>query len=143
MRIRYNRRISSVRQLFYESCRILNAMTLQKGCMSADSLDSGWSAIQTQSWFEQIVLDQLAGQGVEPLLPVRKRVSQWNNRTKVIEVALFAGCYFSCFSLAQQGLILQIPGVVESVGHRHGLAAVVNPGEIAAMQRLVASALPS
>lgn len=57
-----------------------------------------WYALRTRSRHEKIVRDQLASQGIEPLLPTVKRLSQWKDRKKEIEVPLFWGIV-SCGSL--------------------------------------------
>jgi transcription antitermination factor NusG len=69
---------------------------------------------------------------------VRKRTSQWKSRTKLIEVALFAGYCFACFSPTEQSLVLQTPGVLEILRNQDVLEAIITE-EMAGMQRLVQS----
>ena len=47
-----------------------------------------WYVIRTEPRFEKIVRDQLTGRGVETLLPLRTRTSQWKSGTKLIEAPL-------------------------------------------------------
>ena len=39
-----------------------------------------WYAIRTRSRCEKVVRDQLTGRGIEPLLPLRRHMSQWKDR---------------------------------------------------------------
>ena len=48
-----------------------------------------WYAIRTRSRHAKVVRDQFVNQGIEPLLPTVKRMSQWKDRKKEIEVPLF------------------------------------------------------
>lgn len=77
---------------------------------------SRWYALGTRSRHEKHVRDRLAGQGIEQLLPLVRRVSQWSDRKKRIDVPLFAGYCFARFSLHDRLSVLQVPGVVRIVG---------------------------
>jgi transcription antitermination factor NusG len=57
-----------------------------------------WYALRTKSRHEKVVRDQLDKQGIEPLLPTVKRLSQWKDRKKEIEVPLFSGYCFVRFA---------------------------------------------
>ena len=97
-----------------------------------------WYAVRTRSRFEKVVRDQLTGRGIECLLPLCKRMSQWKDRKKIIEWPLFSGYCFGRFGLDQRMHVLQAPGVVQIIGSAH--AAEPIPGhEIAAIQRLTQS----
>ena len=108
--------------------------------MPVDYRDRRWYAIRTKSRFEKIVRDQLADRGVETLLPLRTRTSQWKSRTKLIEVAVFAGYCFACFSPTQQPLVLHTPGVLEILSNQDVLDPIIAE-EMAGMQRLVQSSI--
>jgi len=75
-----------------------------------------WFAIQTLSRHEKVVRGQLEMRNVEHFLPTMKRLSQWTDRKKEIEVPLFAGYCFARFSLANRLPVLQSQGVVCVVG---------------------------
>ena len=75
-----------------------------------------WFAIQTLSRHEKVVRGQLEMRNVEHFLPTMKRLSQWTDRKKEIEVPLFAGYCFARFSLANRLPVLQSQGVVRVVG---------------------------
>jgi transcription antitermination factor NusG len=102
--------------------------------------DRCWYAIRTKPRVEKIVRERLADRGVETLLLLRTRTSQWKGRTKLIEVALFAGYSFACCSPAQHAWVLQIPGVVEVFRNEHVLESVIAK-EMAGMQQMVQSSI--
>lgn len=97
-----------------------------------------WYAIRTRSRFEKVVRDQLTGRGIECLLPLCKRMSQWKDRRKQIEWPLFPGYCFGRFGLEQRMHVLQAPGVVQIIGSAHA-AEPIPSQEIAALQRLMQS----
>jgi transcription termination/antitermination protein NusG len=77
---------------------------------------SSWFAIQTLSRHEKMVRDQLARRNVEHFLPTTRRINQWTDRRKEIEVPLFAGYCFVRLSWADRLAVLQSQGVVRFVG---------------------------
>ena len=97
-----------------------------------------WYAVRTRSRFEKIVRDQLTGRGIESLLPLCKRMSQWKDRKKQIEWPLFPGYCFGRFGLEQRMHVLQAPGVVQIIGSANA-AEPIPAHEIAAIQRLAHS----
>lgn len=75
-----------------------------------------WFAVQTLSRHEKLVRDQLARRNIEHFLPTTKRVSQWTDRKKEVEVPLFAGYCFARLRWEDRLLVLQSQGVVSFVG---------------------------
>jgi transcription termination/antitermination protein NusG len=98
------------------SRRILDTMLYEGSSVS-------WYALQTRSRQEKLVRDRLIGKGVQQLLPLRKRVSQWSDRKKIIDEPLFSGFCFAKFSLHDQLSVLTVPGVVRIMGC-HGPEAI-------------------
>jgi transcription antitermination factor NusG len=88
-----------------------------------------------------LVRDQLANQGLEPLLPTVKRLSQWKDRKKEIEVPLFSGYCFVRFGVNQKLPVLKTIGVVDIVGGGQRPEPIPDE-EIAALQTLMTSVLP-
>jgi len=99
-----------------------------------------WYALRTRSRHEKLVRDQLDGQGIEPLLPTIRRLSQWKDRKKEVEVPLFSGYCFAHFSWQDRTPVLMVPGVVEIVGSRNGPEPVPDE-EIDALRKLMAGTL--
>lgn len=100
-----------------------------------------WYALRTRSRHEKVVRDQLANQGIEPLLPTVKRLSQWKDRKKEIEVPLFSGYCFVRFASEQKLPVLKTIGVVDIVGASHCPEPIPDE-EITALRTLMTSVLP-
>ncbi len=100
-----------------------------------------WYALRTKSRHEKLVRDQLDKQGIEPLLPTVKRLSQWKDRKKEIEVPLFSGYCFVRFSQREKAPVRQTTGVVEIIGSGSRPEPIPEQ-EIDALRRLMTSVLP-
>ena len=107
--------------------------------VSKHSEQHSWYAIQTLSRHEKVVRRQLEMQNVEHFLPTTRRVSQWSDRKKQVEVPLFAGYCFARFSLADRLPVLQSQGVVGVVGSG-GMPESIPDDEIESLRRLIHSA---
>ena len=103
--------------------------------------DLHWYALRTKSRHEKVVREQLANQGIEPLLPTVKRLSQWKDRKKEIEVPLFSGYCFVRFTLEQKLPVLKTIGVVDIVGASSSPEPIPDE-EIEAIKTLMTSVLP-
>ena len=100
-----------------------------------------WFALKTRAQHEKAVRDRLHKLGMEGLLPILTRVSQWHDRKKVIEAPLFPGYCFARLSADHRISVLQVPGVAYLVGHA-GVPEVIPHDEIDALQRLTKSGIP-
>ncbi|MDR4464015.1 MAG: UpxY family transcription antiterminator [Nitrospira sp.] len=100
-----------------------------------------WYALRTRSRHEKLVRDQLDKQGIEPLLPTVKRLSQWKDRKKEIEVPLFSGYCFVRFAHREKTPVQKVTGVVEIVGSGSRPEPIPEQ-EIDALRRLMTSVLP-
>jgi len=102
---------------------------------SADDLH--WYAISTRSRHEKLVRDRLAGIGIEPFLPLVKRLSEWSDRKVWTDTPLFSGYCFARFSLLNSHAVLQTPGTVRIVGSV--VPEAIPDEEVAAIQKLAGS----
>jgi transcriptional antiterminator NusG len=75
-----------------------------------------WYAISTRSRHEKMVRDRLTSAGVEPFLPMSRRLSQWSDRKVLTLSPLFSGYCFARFAFSNSHVVLQTPGVVRIVG---------------------------
>ena len=100
-----------------------------------------WYALRTKSRHEKLVRDQLDKQGIEPLLPTVKRLSQWKDRKKEIEIPLFSGYCFVRFSRLEKTPVQKVLGVVEIVGSGNRPEPIPEQ-EIDALRLLMTSVLP-
>ena len=90
---------------------------------------------------KRLCVTSLASQGIEPLLPTVKRLSQWKDRKKEIEVPLFSGYCFVRFASEQKLPVLKTIGVVDIVGAGHCPEPIPDE-EIGAIKTLMTSVLP-
>jgi len=109
--------------------------------VSESAPKSQWYALRTRSRHEKLVRDQLEKQGIEPLLPTVKRLSQWKDRKKEIEVPLFSGYCFVRFSQQDRLPVQKVSGVVEVVG-TGSRPEPIPEEEIEALKTLMTSVLP-
>ena len=103
-----------------------------------DSQPHRWFAIQTRSRHEKVVRSQLEMRNVETFLPTMRRLSQWTDRKKEIEVPLFAGYCFGRFSIADRLPVLQSQGVVRLVGSSERPEPIPDE-EIESLRKLISS----
>ena len=75
-----------------------------------------WFAVQTLSRHEKLVRDQLGRRNIEHFLPTTKRINQWSDRRKQVEVPLFGGYCFARLRWEDRLTVLQSQGVVRFVG---------------------------
>lgn len=99
---------------------------------------SCWYAIRTHSRHEKVVRDQLAGRGIENLVPTVVRLSQWKDRKKEIQFPLFPGYCFARFVWHDRMPVLQASGVVDVVG-RDSYPEPISEKEIEAIKMIVGS----
>jgi len=99
-----------------------------------------WYALRTKSRHEKFVRDQLNKQGIEPLLPTVKRLSQWKDRKKEIEVPLFSGYCFVRFGKEGKLPVQKVVGVLEVVGSKR--PEPIPEEEIESLKTLMTSVLP-
>ncbi len=100
-----------------------------------------WYALRTRSRHEKVVCDQLTQKGIEQLLPTVKRLSQWKDRKKQIEIPLFSGYCFARFPWTERLPVLQVAGVVNVVGSGHRPEPIPEE-QIQSLMTLMVSTLP-
>jgi transcription antitermination factor NusG len=99
-----------------------------------------WYALRTRSRHEKLVRDRLALLGIEQLLPTVKRMNQWKDRKKEVEVPLFSCYCFARFPWQDRMAVLTLSGVVEIVGGGQR-AEPVSEEEIHSLKTLMAGPL--
>lgn len=99
-----------------------------------------WFALRTKSRHEKLVRDRLIGLGIEQLLPTVKRLSQWKDRKKEIDVPLFSGYCFGRFEWQERTPVLKVSGIVEIIGGGKRPEPIPDE-EIAALKTLMTNTL--
>jgi transcription antitermination factor NusG len=97
-----------------------------------------WYAIRVRNQHEDVVAKHLTFRELECFLPVYRENHQWSDRSKEIDVPLFAGYVFCRLNLASRLAVLSVPGVVHIVGTGK-CPTPIDEEEIAALQTAVRS----
>jgi transcription antitermination factor NusG len=98
--------------------------------------NKNWLAVYTKSRAEKKVLIELEFQGIEAYLPLQRKLRQWSDRKKWVEVPLISGYIFVCITLKEYDKVLQTNGVVTYVRF-DGKAAVIPDEQIEFIKRML------
>ncbi len=74
--------------------------------------DPLWYAFYVKPRHEKKVLDRLLEKEVEVFVPLVKKLRQWSDRKKMVEVPLIKGYVFCKIPLRERLVVLQTPGVL-------------------------------
>lgn len=96
-----------------------------------------WYVVYTKPKWEKKVADRLNAIGVESYCPLIKKVNQWSDRKKMVEVPLFNSYIFVHLTDKERNLIFEIPGAIRYLFWL-GKPAVVRDNEISAIQNWLA-----
>lgn len=95
-----------------------------------------WYALRVKSKFEKVVSVNLRAKGYDEFLPFYLSRRTWSDRTKIIELPLFAGYVFCRLDIRQRLPILQTPGVLHFVSINRE-PVPIDESEVAAIQQVV------
>ncbi len=99
-------------------------------------MNKNWYAVYTKSRTEKKVLSELEFLGVDAYLPLTKKLRQWSDRKKWVEVPLIPGYVFVCITRKEYDKVLQIQGVVTYVRFE-GQAAIIPNNQIDIIKRML------
>jgi transcription termination/antitermination protein NusG len=102
-----------------------------------------WYAIHTRSRHEKMVAEQLETQSIESFLPLVKRTHRWSDRTKEVELPLFAGYNFVRLTLSSPDRlrVLKTHGVAGFVGVR-GVGISIPEAQIESLKTVLVKQIP-
>lgn len=108
------------------------------GAAKGRAADAQWYALQLRLQFEKKAEWGLRKKGIETFLPLVKQTHRWSDRSKVVEIPLFAGYVFIRLSLTPplRIQVLQTAGVVGFVGSKQKPVAVPEK-QIEGLRRLL------
>jgi len=109
--------------------------------MKSSKIIYNWHAIYTRSRNEKVVAQLLSEQGIDVYLPLQKKLRQWSDRKKWVEVPYINSYVFVKTSEKEYYDILNTQGVVRYVTF-NGKAAPIPEWQIQAMQKIIASDTP-
>jgi len=100
-----------------------------------------WYALVVQPRHEKAVDEYLRRRGLAALCPTYAARKRWSDRIQVVNLPLFAGYVFSCFTYGQRILALSTAGVRSIVGFG-SKPQPIPEAEIAALQSIRTSGFP-
>lgn len=100
-----------------------------------------WHAIYTKSRNEKLVAKLLFERGIDVYLPLQKKLKQWSDRKKWVEVPYIHSYVFVKTSEKEYYDILNTQGVVRYVTF-NGKAAPIPEWQIEAMKKLISTDSP-
>jgi transcription antitermination factor NusG len=100
-----------------------------------------WHAIYTRSRNEKVVAQLLSEKGIVVYLPLQKKLRQWSDRKKWVEVPYINSYVFVKTSEKEYYDILNTQGVVRYVTF-NGKAAAIPDWQIEAMQKIISADTP-
>lgn len=100
-----------------------------------------WHAVYTKSRNEKLVAKLLSDRGIDVYLPLQRKLRQWSDRKKWVEVPYINSYVFVKTSEKEYYDILNTQGVVRYVTF-NGKAAPIPEWQIEAMQKLISADSP-
>ncbi len=97
-----------------------------------------WYAIYTKSRSEKLVFDRLLEQNIEAFLPLQKKLRQWSDRKKWVEVPYINSYVFVKVSEKEYYDVLNTQGAVRYITFE-GKAASIPEWQIEAMKKVISS----
>jgi transcription antitermination factor NusG len=99
-----------------------------------------WFALKVRPRHEKIASATLTGKGFETFLPMFRSERRWSDRTKQLDIPLFATYLFCRFHLQDQVRILSTPGLLHVVSNG-ATPVAVEEAEIARVRVVVSSSM--
>jgi transcription antitermination factor NusG len=106
-------------------------MTEQKS-----NLQKQWHVVYTRSRAEKKVQDELTYKNIENFLPMQKKLRQWKDRKKWVEMPLMSGYCFVHITRKEYDSVLQTSNVVCYVRF-DGKAAIIPDRQIDALKQML------
>lgn len=98
--------------------------------------EKNWYVVYTRSRAEKKVQLELSIKNIESFLPLQKKLRQWKDRKKWIEMPLMSGYCFVHISRKEYDMVLQTNNVVSYVRFE-GKAAIIPDRQIDALKQML------
>jgi transcription antitermination factor NusG len=95
-----------------------------------------WHAVYVHSRAEKRVHEELKYKGIESFLPLQRKLRQWSDRKKWVEMPLISGYVFVHITRNHYDLVLQTDNVMQYVRFE-GKAAVIRDQDIEILKRML------
>lgn len=100
------------------------------------TLEKQWHVVYTRSRAEKKVQDELTYKNIENYLPMQRKLRQWKDRRKWVEMPLMSGYCFVHITRKEYDLVLQTNNVVCYVRFE-GKAAVIPDRQIDSLKQML------
>lgn len=107
--------------------------------MENNKLNYNWYAVRVKSRSEKKVHSDLIEQEIEAYLPMQRKLRQWSDRKKWVEMPLISGYVFVYISRKEYETVLRIYNVVCYV-YFEGKAAIIRDADINLLKRMLGQA---
>ena len=104
--------------------------------MEDNTFKYNWYAIRVKSRSEKKVFFDLEEQKIEAYLPMQRKLRQWSDRKKWVEMPLISGYVFVYISRKEYESVLKIYNVVSYI-YFEGKAAVIRKEDIDLLKRML------
>jgi len=104
--------------------------------MEIKNLTYNWYAIRVKSRSEKKVFSDLIEMEIEAYLPLQRKLRQWSDRKKWVEMPLISGYVFVYISRKEYEAVLKVYNVVCYV-YFEGKAAVIRDEDIHLLKRML------
>lgn len=104
--------------------------------MESNILNYNWYAIRVKSRSEKKVHSDLLEQKIEAYLPMQRKLRQWSDRKKWVEMPLISGYVFVFISRKEYETVLRTYNVVCYV-YFEGKAAIIREQDITLLKRML------
>jgi|WetSurMetagenome_2_1015567.scaffolds.fasta_scaffold353133_1 transcription antitermination factor NusG len=121
---------------FYSFLQIHKTSTIFKTVMEKQAGNKKWHVIYAKSRSEKKVLSELEYKGIEAYLPLQRKLRQWSDRKKWVEVPMISGYVFVCITRKEYDQVLQTNGVVSYVRFE-GKAAIIPDQQIEFIKKML------
>lgn len=96
-----------------------------------------WHVVYTKSRSEKKVIDELGYNNIDCYLPLQKKLRQWKDRKKWVEMPLLPGYCFVNISRKEYDKVLQLNNVVHYITFERK-AAIIKQSEIDSLKKMLA-----
>jgi len=104
--------------------------------MEDNTFKYNWYAIRVKSRSEKKVFFDLEEQKIEAYLPMQRKLRQWSDRKKWVEMPLISGYVFVYISRKEYESVLKIYNVVSYI-YFEGKAAIIRGEDINLLKRML------
>ncbi|MBL6449172.1 UpxY family transcription antiterminator [Fulvivirga sp. 29W222] len=97
---------------------------------------SCWQVVYTYSQYEKKVQKEFQRKGIESFLPLQKKIRQWSDRKRKVEVPLFPNYIFVRVAIKNLWKVLKVNGIVKFISSE-GRPVTVSNATVDSIRKLI------